>query len=317
MTSEISLAPLDIEQTLKQQEMPFGYPIDLLLAEIAKIQAKFLKSYDPIAQILALARPIVEVVMMESGYFEVPPKSTKGRPRLSRVTLVTILLLEQIHQIGGDRQMERELGSHPAWLHALGLKKAPDHDTLGKCRNSFSPDFFGQFFHKMTALLFAFGIMTDDSAMITDSAPIEANQNFARSNALPKIDDQRLDAFFNALDLAQVLTLIASPSGHGRPIKYSNDVLLRFLIFEKVCGFLSRSQALKYLTKHSATASLLGFDPDDIPTLQNLNAFLDRIPPINWLIRPLVDQITDFFDAQPDYDENDPLSFFFWNPSDR
>lgn len=307
-----------VQQALVQHQQLVRYPLDLLVAEVNKVQRQFPEGSDPVARLMAVARPVVEVAMMEAGYFEdARPTGKRGRPRLARAALMTILLFAQLKQFKHDRQVARELERHPAWVKALGLKKAPDHDTLGKFRNSLSPAFFETFFHKMTAFLFAFGILDGDSAMVVDSAPVEADQNFARSNAVPKIDEGRLRAFFDALDLAPALRLMVPPAGHGRPAKFPREALLRFLMFEKICGFLSRSQALKYLAKHPSAAEVLGFDPKDPPTSANVVSFLDRTPPVNFLMRPLVGQITDFFDAQPTYDEEDPLSFFFWDLADR
>jgi hypothetical protein len=88
--------------------------------------------------------------------------------------------------------------------------------------------------------------------------------------------------------------------------------MIRFLAFEKLGGFLSRSQALTHLAKHPEVATILGFPGGGIPTQATINAFEKRAPPLPWLMRVMVDPITDFFDERPDYDEDDPLSFFFW-----
>jgi len=318
MISEITLSVPLVREGLQRQQVDFQYPLDVLVKEVKRVQKRLPRSYDTMARLMALSRPIVEVVMLEAGcYQEELERQGKGRPQVSRVSLMTLLLFQQVKGLAHDRQMQRVLAQQPQWLHALGLKKAPDHDTIGKFRNSLPPHTWDAFFHKLTASLFAFGLMTGDSEMIVDSAPVEANQNFARSNAAPKLDEARLEAFLDALDLTPALRLIAAPSDRGRPAKYSNDVLLKFLLFEKVCGFLSRSQAVNYLPKHVKVARMLGFDPADLPTLANITSFLDRIPPVSWIIRPLVGQMTEFFDAQSEYDEEDPLALFFWGPSYR
>ncbi len=247
------------------------------MKEIKRVQGRLPRSYEPISRLLALARPIVEVTMLEVGcYEEGVEHQGKGRPLIPRVSF-PLLLFQQVKGLVHDGQVQRVLSQQQQWLHALGLKKAPDHDTIGRFRNSLPPETLDAFFHKLTAALFAFGLMTGDTEMIVDSAPIEANQNFARSHAAPRIDKARLEAFFKANDLTPALFLIAAPSDRGRPPKYTKEALLKFLLFENVCGFLSRSQIINYLPKHPKVSELLGFDPAELPTLPNIMSFLDRI----------------------------------------
>lgn len=136
-------------------------------------------------------------------------------------------------------------------------------------------------------------------------------QNFARSNGGITINKDRVKRFFDAVDFTPAVQLIAPACTRGRKRKYANETILKFIAFEKLCGFLSRSQALKHLKKHPETAELIGFPQDDIPSSSLISTYLNRIPPIPWLMRVMVDPITDFFAAQPEYDERDPLSFFF------
>ena len=171
--------------------------------------------------------------------------------------------------------------------------------------------FFDAYFHELPKLLIGFGLIKEGESIIVDSAPIKASQNFARSNAGIKIDEQKLRQFFNAVDFTPAVNLIAPACHQGRKRKYSNEAILKFIAFEKLCGFLSRNQALTYLKKHPSAATIIGFPANDIPSPSMINAYLQRIPPISWLMRVLVEPITEFFDAQEEYDDNDPLSFFF------
>jgi len=305
--------PLDtMLQQIEKGESKLPFPLEYTLNEIEKLKKKLPKSYDKVARILALSRPIVKLVLHEMGHHEDPkPLHSKGRPRISTTTLILIHLLSQTFISDGYRQTERLLNAHPTWLKALKLTKAPSHTTMSKFRTKRGVEFFDAYFHELTRLLSGFGLIKEGEPIIIDSAPIKASQNFARSNAGMKIDEKKLQQFFNSVDFSPTVNLIAPACNQGRKRKYTNEVILKFIAFEKLCGFLSRNQALTYLKKHSSAATIIGFAANDIPSTSLINTYLQRIPPIPWLMRVLVEPITEFFDSQEEYDDNDPLSFFF------
>lgn len=311
----ISQEYLPLESLLRQVEkgerkLPF--PLEYTLNKIEKIKKKLPKSHDNIARILALSRPIVKLVLYEMEHHEVPkPPHSKGRPRISTATLILIQLLSQTFITDGYRQTERILNAHPTWLKALKLSKAPSHTTMSKFRTKMGVEFFDAYFRELTRLLHGFGLIKEGEPIIIDSAPIKASQNFARSNAGMKIEENKLQQFFNAVDFTPAVKLIAPACNQGRKRMYSNEVILKYIAFEKLCGFLSRNQALTYLRKHPGAATIVGFTANDIPSASLINTYLQRIPPIPWLMRVLVEPITEFFDSQEEYDDSDPLSFFF------
>jgi hypothetical protein len=220
-------------------------------------------------------------------------------------------LLAQTFVSDSYRQVERVLNAHPNWLKALNLDKAPSHTTLSKFRTKMGSEFFDAYFHELTELLDELGLIKEGEDAIIDSAPVEASQNFARSNAGIKINEERLQEFFRAVDFAPAVRLIAPACNKGRPRKYSNEVILKYVAFEKLCGFLSRNQAIKHLKEHPSIARIVGFQNGDVPSSSTIKTYLKRIPPIPWLMRALVDPITEFFESHPAHDEHDPLSFFF------
>ena len=172
-------------------------------------------------------------------------------------------------------------------------------------------EFFDTYFHQLTELLFGFGLIKEGGEVIIDSAPVEASQNFARSNSGIKINEERLKNFFDTVDFTPAVKLIAPPSNHGRKRTYCDELILKFIAFEKLCGFLSRSQALTHLKKHPGAANIVGFNNGVIPSIATINNYFKRMPPIPWLMREMVGPITEFFESQADYDDHDPLSFFF------
>lgn len=182
---------------------------------------------------------------------------------------------------------------------------------MSKFRKKRGIEFLDAYFHHLTEMLFAFGLIKENDDVIVDSAPIEASQNFARSNSGIKINEAKLQEFFNTVDFTSAVNLIAPACDRGRKRKYSNEVILKFIAFEKLCGFLSRNQALTYLKKHPSAAKIVGFRNGDVLSTPSINKYLHRIPPIPWLMRVMVDSITEFFESQADYDDHDPLSFFF------
>jgi len=299
-------------QQVENGERKLPFPLEYTLNKIEKLKKKLPKSYDKVARILALSRPVVKLVLHEMGYQEDPkPPHSKGRPRIPMATLILIHLLSQTFISDGYRQTERLLNAHPTWLKALKLTKAPSHTTMSKFRTKMGVEFFDTYFHELTRVLHGFGLIKEGEPIIIDSAPIKASQNFARSNAGMKIEEEKLQQFFTAVDFTPAVNLIALACNQGRKRKYSNEVILKFIAFEKLCGFLSRNQALTYLKKHSGAATIVGFTATDIPSTSLINTYLQRIPPIPWLMRVLVEPITEFFDSQEEYDDEDPLSFFF------
>jgi transposase len=297
---------------MEKKEIKLPYPLEYTIEKIEKLKKKTPKSYDNIARILALSRPVVDLILFKMDYHE-PERApnSKGRPNIPIQTLILIHLLAQTMISDSYRQTERVLNANPMWLKALNLKKSPSHATMSKFRKTMGFEFFDTYFHQLTELLFAFGLIMEGDDVIIDSAPIEASQNFARSNSGIQINEEKLNQFFNAVDFTPAVSLIAPACNHGRKRKYSNEVLLKFIAFEKLCGFLSRSQALNHLKKHLGAATIVGFNAGDIPSTSTISNSLKRIPPIPWLMRVMVDSITEFFESQSEYDDHDPLSFFF------
>ena len=299
-------------EQVDKKEIKLPFPLEYTIEQIEKIKKKIPKSYDNIARILAISRPVVELVLFKMDYRELErAPNSKGRPGIPTITLILIHFLSKTMISDGYRQTERILNAHPAWLKALNLKKAPSHTTMSKFRKNMGIEFFDTYFHQLTELLFAFGLIKENDDVIIDSAPIEASQNFARSNSGIKINEVKLKEFFNTVDFTPAVNLIAPACNRGRKRKYSDDVILKFIAYEKLCGFLSRNQALTYLKKHPGAAKIIGFNSGDIPSTPSINNYLKRIPPIPWLMRAMVDSITEFFESQAEYNDHDPLSFFF------
>jgi len=299
-------------QKVEAKEIKLPFPLEYTLENIEKIKKKIPKSYDNIARILALSRPVVELILFMMDYHE-PERApdSRGRPGIPINTFILVHLLSQTMISDSYRQTERILNAHPNWLKALKLKKAPNHTTMSKFRKKMGVEFFDKYFHQLTELLFGFGLIKEGDDVIIDSAPVEASQNFARSNSGIQINEQRLKKFFDTVDFTPVVKLIAPPSNHGRKRTYSDDLILKFIAFEKLCGFMSRSQALTHLKKHPRAAKIVGFSAGDILSTSTISNYLKRMPPISWLMRVMVDPITEFFESQADYDDHDPLSFFF------
>ncbi len=295
-----------------------SFPREVLEAEIERVRKDLPRSFDATARILALARPVVEVALLESGYGEEPerPRGARGKTPIPATAIVLVHFLAQLKTVGSYRQVPRVLANHPAWLKALGLRKAPDHTTLSKFRTRTGPEFFRRLFRVLVAMLAEFNLVTPGEDAIVDSAPVKACMNFARANKVAELDPARVRAFFGAVDFAPAVALVPV-AGRGRPPAYTPLAMVRFLVLEKLAGFMSRSLSLRYLAKHPAIAAAVGFPKGKIPTGAAVLAFERKVPPASVLVRPLVSAITDFFDAREDYDDADPLSFFFWVPEGR
>ena len=124
-------------QQVDKKEINLPFPLEYTIEKIEKIKKKIPKSYDTIARILALSRPVVKLVLFEMDYHE-PQRAvnSKGRPGIPTTTLISIHLLSQTMISDSYRQTEKILNVHPTWLKALKLKKAPGHTTMSKFRKS-------------------------------------------------------------------------------------------------------------------------------------------------------------------------------------
>jgi hypothetical protein len=285
------------------QNLP-GY-VKFLFGEMDEIKHKLPKFYDPTACLLAVSRPLVEMTLCNCGLSDKFIQSKMvGRTPLSNVTLMQIHILATIKPIGSYRQVERTINSYPSWLHALQLSKAPHHSTLGKFRKNLGESFFSTFFNELLKIIIDAGIInTEQNALNIDSAPFNACMNFARANSGVKLDCVRLKEFFNYIDFSPVLT---GPSieNTGKKRMYTNEMLLKFILYEQLGGFLSRSQALRHLKKHPKVAQIIGFPFGKIPTAPTISNFSKQFTDITTLIIPLRDQIVSFFS-----DENATLNF--------
>jgi hypothetical protein len=301
-----------------RNEIKITYPKDLIREEMDKIKKHLPKTFDMMACILALARPIVEVVLLECGIFEeAKPKHVRGKRPIPAWTLMLILIASTLSRIGSFREARREFDRNPAWLKAVGLKKAPSHAKLSMFCKAMGPLFFKQFFYKLTGLLLEFGVIDDKQAAIIDSAPVEACMNFARANTGPKLDTERIRAFFGAIDFTTAIALVQGNNKGAKPGKsktFTDEMLVKFLCFQHTCGFLSRNQAIIYLKNHADISLLLGIPAGKALSNATVSNFEKRAPSQQVLMKSIVEQMTDFFDVHPDYDENEPLSFFFWAP---
>lgn len=312
MISEKILPFEEMLHDIQSNQLKTSFPLEYTLEQMKKIKERFAKADDSISRLLKLAKPIVELIFYRMGYHEpVKPASTPGRKGYPTDALLLVHFLAQTFVADSYRQVQRMIEAHPRWLKALGLEKAPDHTTMSKFRTARGEEFFHAFFRELTSLLDEFGLFPKEATAIIDSAPIEASQNFARSNAGIEINEERVKSFFDRVDFTPAVNLIAPACTQGRKRKYSNEQILKFVAFEKLCGFLSRSQALRHLKKHPNVAHILGLAPDDIPSQATITNYLERIPPIPWLMRVMVEPMTEFFHEQLEYDDADPLSFFF------
>ena len=298
---------------IKNGKLKVPFPYEYLVDEIERIKKKLPKRFDNIARFLAMSDPIIEVIFNEMGYFDkTTPKNSRGRPRFSTKLLLQVHLVAGLIGTDSYRQTQRMLNMHPDWLRALNIQKSPDHTTLSKFRHRMGQQFFDDFHDKLVEIMRDFNLFPEHIDAIIDSAPIEAYQNFAKSNAGISIDLERLEQFYNTIDFSPAVFLIEpqSQQNKGRKPQFSYEQILKFVAFEKLCGFLSRSQALLYLNAHKKVASIIGFTTR-IPSLGTINRYLKQMPPIPFLMKPLVDDIVDFFETSPDYNDDDPLYFFF------
>ena len=188
---------------------------------------------------------------------------------------------------------------------------------LSKFRTRMGEDFFLRFFKALRGVLVAFGLVIPKQKMIIDTAPVVASANLARANASAKLDEQKLKQLFETLDLSPATALLPPETPHGKSLPYPRRTKMKFLLLEKLGGFLSRHSALLYLQRHPDINRLVGFPDGQVPTQPTFTYFEKHSPPLSTWVAPLVDQLVTFFDAQGDYDEEDPLFFLFRQPAQR
>jgi len=297
-----------MSENIRKDHTESSGTMNFLQGEIEKIKRRIPKSYDSIAEFLAITRPIIEMTLMNCGdWTDQARRSGPGKPPLSHTSLMQILVLSKMRK-ASYRQIERELKEHPKWLSALKLKAAPSHSTLSTFRVKKGELFFKEFFDKLADLLYHYGLM-DPREVIIDSAPIIASMNFARANATPKINIERVQEFFSAVDV----NLATQRLFTSKTRKYSLDSMIRYFMFEKLGGFLSTSQALKFLEKNPEVAEVLGFRDGMIPTQPTFSYFIKSQGPIPYLLSPMVDAVTDFFDTCEVTPKDTDIDFFFWS----
>ncbi|MFX1339822.1 MAG: transposase [Promethearchaeota archaeon] len=281
--------------------------VDLLQDEVHKEKAQIPPSFDSIAEFLAISRPIVELILMNCGdWTDQIEHRDRGKPPISHVSLMLIHILSKMLGIS-YRQIERELRIHDTWLKALKLKKAPSHSRLSTFRTELGESFFQAFFSNLTALLHRFDLIQGDEAII-DSAPIIASMNFARVNTKPQLNLDHVKAFFTAIDVSPATCVLRI----FRKSKYNPESFIRFFMFEKLGGFLSTSQALKFLNNYPEVVELLGFKNGHMPDYQNFTYFKRKHGAVSELLEPLVDAVTEFFELSKATPEASDIDFFFW-----
>jgi hypothetical protein len=282
--------------------------LSFLQVEIEKVKRSLPKSYDSIAEFLAISRPIVEVTLMNCGdWADQVERAGPGKPSFPHTSMMLIHVLCKMRNVS-YRQIEREINEHPSWLKALRLIEAPSHSTLSTFRAKKGEHFFKDFFNKLTDLLYHYNL-TDSKEIIVDSAPIIASMNFARANATPKINIEHVREFFSTVDVSPVIQYLRTSNKR----KYSLESMIRYLMFEKLGGFLSTSQALKFLEKNATVAEILGFKGGQLPTQPTISYFLKSQGPAPYLLRPMVDAVTDFFEGCEATPEDTDIDFFFWS----
>lgn len=282
--------------------------LDILRDEIEKIKNNIPKTYDDIAKFLAISRPIVEVVLMNCGDWtdQGEPQGPGKRP-ISHTSLMLIHILAKMINVS-YRDMERMLNAHSTWLHALKLDKAPSHSRLSVFRTEMGEIFFKTFFYELTALLYKLGLLKGEGT-IADSAPIKASMNFARANTTPTINVERVTEFFSSVDVSPAVKALKIT----RKGKYDPAALIRFFMFEKLGGFLSTAQAIKFVKNNSEVARILGFANDTVPSQATFSYFVNTHGSIPTLLKPLVDSVTEYFNACKATPDESYIVFFFWS----
>jgi len=282
--------------------------IAFLRDEVERAKSKLPKSFDPIARFLAISRPIVSFVLTDCGdWTDEVKKEGPGKKPIAHASLMLIHMLAKA--LGVEyRQIERELKTHPTWLKALQLKKAPSHARLSTFRTEMGKSFFKAFFDNLTDLLRRFNLIKSGGAIV-DSVPIVASVNFARANATPKINVERVREFFSSVDVSPAVRSL----GISRKRKYDPASIIRFFAFEKLGGFLSIAQAIQFVQTQQEVAKILGFKNGQVPNQQSFNYFTRTHGSVPDLLKPLVDDVTDFFDCCEATPEDSDIDFFFWS----
>jgi len=282
--------------------------LDLLQDEVNKIKKNLPKSYDSRAKFLAIMYPIVEVVLMICGdWTDEVEKTGRGRKPISHTSLMLINILAKMLNVS-YRQVVRELSEHPNWLKALKLNKAPSHNKLSEFRTEMGASFFKDFFYVIRDLLHDLNLIRGEGG-IADSAPISASMNFAKANAKPKIDESRVKEFFEGVDISPAINKLKIT----RKSKYPPESMLKFFLFEKLCGFLSRAQALRFLKENPWVAELLGFINGKIPSQATFTYFTKKQGEISKLLKPMVDIIAEFFECSDSIPAAPKKDLFFWS----
>lgn len=297
---------------LDPQKIGLPTHLQLLYDEIALIRKKIPKSYDKVAQILAFARPLIEIVLANCGYADLSrAKGKKGPIPIPKTTFMLMQILSEVGSIGGSRQVEREINAHPTWLRALGLKKSPHHSVLGKFRIAMGEEFFHQFFIELTKVILQLGYIDQGEAAagIIDSAPREANMNFARANAHVTLDEALIEKFFQTIDVGPFTKSIPT-STRGKKPTFTYEIISRFLLFEQLGGFLSRSKALRHLKQHPNLATLLGIPSGAELSDATVSNFVKRCGGKTVVFKALLDQTSDFFGIHPLSDDGKAVPFF-------
>ena len=272
-----------------------GY-IKLLFDEMTQIKRNLPKFYDPTACLIAVTRPLIELTMINVGLHDHDLSSQSiGRTPISLVSLMQIHLLATIHEIGSYRHVERVINAYQSWLHALHLRKAPHHSTLGKFRQTLGSAFFDRFFDELFKIMIDAHIINPENIAVNiDSAPFKACMNFARANSDLKVDYSRLEQLFKKINWKVIQTQIPHINLQ-RKKSYTPEMLLKFLLFEQLGGFLSRSQALCHVKKHAQAYDLIGFSPKKFPTQPTISNFAKMIGGPAEIIALFKDSLFNFF----------------------
>lgn len=281
--------------------------LNLIQDEIIKIKNAMPPHFDSIAQFLAISRPIVEVILMNCGdWMDQIEHKGPGKKPFSHASLMLIHILAKMVNVS-YRDIERVLNANPNWLKALKLEKAPSHSRLSTFRTNMGHSFFKHFFYSLTSLLNRLGLIKGQGAIV-DSAPILASMNFARSNVQPKLNIERVRAFFTSIDVSPAIKAL----GNKRKRKYNPEAIIRFFMFEKLGGFISTSQALNLVNSQPEIAEILGFQKGIVPVQATFTYFIKKYGSVPELLGPMVDGVTKFFDTCEATPKDSDIDFFFW-----